>query len=159
MKTKTQYGTNLENYFVLYNRNSIDETIPAYNGTFIYLNGKDFTDKNEAVTFAKLHSPSAQNKAIVVRTLKDLIDLTDYKEGDDYIVAAYTAIRGTGASNRDRYVVVRCDPNNLESLTEKLVNTNPTKMYLGLEEKVDFNALDKVKSVNYGGRLNNCGGC
>jgi|SRR3989338_2189812 len=145
MTTQTENDTNLEDYFVLYYRNHHDESIPLYKENIIYRSLKLFSNQLEALEFAKSHSPHPQNKALVAKTLKNL---TDYKKKESYIVAAFTAIEGTCAPNRDRYVAVRCGSDQLDSLTEKLVNTRPTRMYLGLEERVDCNALDIVRSVN-----------
>ncbi len=145
MTTQAQDGEKISDYFVLYYRNFCDETIHWYQGMLVYLNIKLFSNKLDAMEFAKSHSPHPKNRAIVARTSNNL---TDYKEGDSYIVAAFTAIEGTGAPNRDRYLSVRCNSEYLESLTERLVNTDPCRMYLGIEERMGYNALDIVKSIN-----------
>lgn len=135
-------------YFVLYKRDRSGETLTRAKGRLLYDRVHEFTDKTKATAFGLTH---LEDTPIVARTVTAL---EEYVAGARFVVAAYFPskyVHEDYVGDRDAvptHEVVQCDLNDLDATVELLASEKPSKLYLGIEEKLLPSPLDRVRSVN-----------
>ena len=136
------------NYFVLYNRDRSGEQMKEAKGRMLYDKIQEFPTEKKAVAFGLNY---LQNTPIVAKTVKNI---DDYDAKANYVVAAYFTSKykhydyGGGCDPVPTHEVITCNQESLDTVIENFAKENPSKIYLGIEQKLTPTAVDRVASVN-----------
>jgi len=135
-------------YFVLYKRDRSGEKMERAKGRMLYDSIKEFETKERAISFGL---SNLQDTPILAKKVESL---NDYKEGATYVIAAYFTGKyqhysyDGSCDSVPTHEITRCDQGDLDRIIEKLANEDPSKIYLGIEEKLVPSALDRIRSIN-----------
>ena len=134
-------------YFVMYRRDRNAETMKRAKGRMLYDGLKEFETREKATAFGLLN---LQDTPIVAKKVESL---SDYSLDAHYVVAAYFTNNYQSQALSESFPaptheVVTCNQENLDRVIEELANESPSKLYLGIEEKLVPTALDRIRSVN-----------
>ncbi len=140
---------NMENdYFVLYKRDRDGETMKRAKGRMLYDRIKTFATEQDARAYGL---SNLQDTPIVAKNVQCL---GDYNPQATYVIAAYFTAKYSsscydGSSDPvPTHEVVLCRQENLDALVKELAAEGPSRLYLGIEEKLIPIALDRIRSVN-----------